>query len=321
MKHGVAFRKLSRTSSHRMLMLRNMVTSLFEHEQIKTTLPKAKEAARLAEKMISLTKKGTLPAYHRAAGFILKAEVTRKLFDKLGPRYSERPGGYTRIHKFGRRPGDNAPNAILELVDNPRDLKFEMTARAVGWDLLSDRIRKSNPQRALAEGVGGIPESIEAARIMKHEENGPIRLLTRWNLQKALKFRPSSATYVLAKKAEAHVNTLLARPLAGSMQNKMWQFQKVIEKSADDMVDSSPTARKVDTTTPDTAAPQVYFRNAKDLWRQTRAGEVTPGHETTTWRAAQGDLAFGAGRKYKWLRKAKLGINQDGQESLSAAHT
>ena len=82
-------------------------------------------------------KKGDLPAYNRAQAFILEPEVLPKLFGPLAKRYAERVGGYTRVHKFGNRPGDNAPHAILELVDNPRDLRFEMTARSIGWELLS----------------------------------------------------------------------------------------------------------------------------------------------------------------------------------------
>ncbi|EJD51904.1 ribosomal protein L17, partial [Auricularia subglabra TFB-10046 SS5] len=131
MKHGRPFRKLSRSSSHRMLLLRNLVTSLFEHERIKTTIPKAKEAARLAEKIITLGKKGSVAHMQRAGAFLLKPAMVPKLFNVFAPRYAERPGGYTRIHKFGHRRGDNAPHAILELVDNPHDLKYDITARSV----------------------------------------------------------------------------------------------------------------------------------------------------------------------------------------------
>jgi large subunit ribosomal protein L17 len=155
--------------------------------------------------MITYGKKGTLPSWRRASGFVLKPDISHKLFTHLAPRYAERQGGYTRIHRFGRRPGDNAPHAILELVDNPKDLKFEMTARAVGWDLLSHNLKKSNPQHIISKGVPRIDKSIEEARVMKHEEKGTIRSLTRWNLQKTLKYRPESSVQVLAKKAEEHI--------------------------------------------------------------------------------------------------------------------
>ncbi|KAF8601766.1 ribosomal protein L17 [Ceratobasidium sp. AG-I] len=138
MKHGIAFRKLSRTSSHRGLMLRNLVSSLLQHEQIKTTVPKAKETARLVEKVITLAKKGDLHARQQAEAFLLNPHsILPKLFSTYKDRYAARPGGYTRIHRFGYRPGDHAPHAILELVDGPRDLKFEITARAVGRETAS----------------------------------------------------------------------------------------------------------------------------------------------------------------------------------------
>ncbi|KAF8338001.1 ribosomal protein L17 [Cantharellus anzutake] len=141
MKHGVAFRKLSRTSSHRMLMLRNMVTSLLEHGQIKTTVAKAKETARLTEKMITLGKRGDNTAKRQAEAFLMNHSKTIPvLFDTYAKRYAQRPGGYTRIHKFGNRPGDNAPHAIIELVDGPHDIKFDLTARAVGRETVEQNI-------------------------------------------------------------------------------------------------------------------------------------------------------------------------------------
>jgi large subunit ribosomal protein L17 len=116
MRHRKAGRKLGRTTEHRKAMLRNMVTSLFEHERIVTTVPKAKEARRVADKMISLAKRGDLHARRQAAAFIQSREVVAKLFDSIGAQYSERQGGYTRIIQTGTRLGDAAPMAILELV-------------------------------------------------------------------------------------------------------------------------------------------------------------------------------------------------------------
>lgn len=136
MRHGVAFRKLSRTSSHRDLLLRNLVTSLIQHEKIKTTLAKAKEASRVAEWVITWGKSGRLEDVRRAESYLMNPDKTvPKLFRELSHRYAHRQGGYTRIHRFGNRKGDNAPHAILELVDNPADLKFSMTARIVGREL------------------------------------------------------------------------------------------------------------------------------------------------------------------------------------------
>jgi large subunit ribosomal protein L17 len=116
MRHLVHGRKLRRTTSHRRALLRNLVTSLLDKERIKTTLAKAKEARPLAEKMITLAKKNTLHVRRQALKFIYRESVMKKLFDVLGPRFSERPGGYTRIVKLDLRSGDGAKMAMLELV-------------------------------------------------------------------------------------------------------------------------------------------------------------------------------------------------------------
>jgi large subunit ribosomal protein L17 len=100
-----------------MAMMRNIVTSLLEHERIVTTLPKAKEVRRAAEKMITLGKRGDLHARRQAAAYIRSKSIVTKLFDKLAPQYAERPGGYTRIIRTGNRPGDAAPMALIELVN------------------------------------------------------------------------------------------------------------------------------------------------------------------------------------------------------------
>jgi len=117
MNHNKAGRHLSRTSAHRLAMFRNMVDSLFEFEQIKTTLPKAKECRKYAERMITLGKKGTQHHRRQAQGFLRRREILEKLFDELAKRYATRPGGYTRIYHLGPRTGDTAEVAILELVD------------------------------------------------------------------------------------------------------------------------------------------------------------------------------------------------------------
>jgi large subunit ribosomal protein L17 len=119
MRHRHGLRKLNRTSSHRLAMLRNMTNSLLTHEVIKTTLPKAKELRRVAEPMITLGKTPTLANRRLAFDRLRDRDVVTKLFDELGPRYSARPGGYLRILKFGFRIGDNAPMALVELMDRP----------------------------------------------------------------------------------------------------------------------------------------------------------------------------------------------------------
>ncbi len=117
MRHGMSGRKLNRTSSHRKAMFANMATALLKHEQIKTTLPKAKDLRRVAEQLITLGKRGDLHARRQAAAVLRDEEVVRKLFSVLGERYKDRNGGYTRVLKAGFRYGDAAPMAIIELVD------------------------------------------------------------------------------------------------------------------------------------------------------------------------------------------------------------
>ena len=119
MRHGHGLRKLNRTSEHRLAMLRNMMVSLLEHEAIKTTVPKAKELRRVVEPMITLAKEPTLSNKRLAFDRLRNRDIVSKLFTELGPRYQTRPGGYTRILKMGFRQGDNAPMALVELVDRP----------------------------------------------------------------------------------------------------------------------------------------------------------------------------------------------------------
>ena len=123
MRHGVAHRKLNRTASHRRAMFANMAASLIEHEQIVTTLPKAKELKPIMDKLITLAKRGDLHARRQAVSKIRNVEQVGKLFDTLGPRYAERSGGYTRVLKAGFRHGDNAPMAVIELVDRDPEAK------------------------------------------------------------------------------------------------------------------------------------------------------------------------------------------------------
>ncbi len=125
MRHLVKRKKLGRDTSHRRALLRNLVTSFLEKERIRTTLAKAKATRPLAEKMITLARKDTLHAKRQALSFIYKKPVVKKLFEELGPRFSERPGGYTRIVKIGPRAGDGAEMAILELIGS----EFEKKAK------------------------------------------------------------------------------------------------------------------------------------------------------------------------------------------------
>lgn len=130
MRHRQSNRKLNRTTSHRLAMLRNMTNSLLRHEVIKTTLPKAKELRRVVEPIITLGKKPSLANRRLAFDRLRDREMVVKVFDELGPRYANRPGGYVRILKFGYRQGDNAPMALVELVDRPEAAGSEAAAAA-----------------------------------------------------------------------------------------------------------------------------------------------------------------------------------------------
>ena len=142
MRHRLSGRMLGRTSTHRMAMFANMTVSLLRHEQIVTTLPKAKDLRRFAERMITLGKRGDLHARRQAHAFLQDEVVVRKLFDAIATRYKERQGGYTRVLRAGFRYGDNAPLAVIELVD--RD------PAAKGAD---DKARSAAEQQAAAEAA------------------------------------------------------------------------------------------------------------------------------------------------------------------------
>jgi large subunit ribosomal protein L17 len=130
MRHGHGLRKLNRTSAHRQAMLRNLMNALLTHEVIKTTLPKAKELRRVVEPMITLAKEPTVANRRLAFSRLRDRDVVVKLFNELGPRYKTRPGGYTRILKMGFRVGDNAPMALVELVDRPEPQQADGTGEA-----------------------------------------------------------------------------------------------------------------------------------------------------------------------------------------------
>jgi large subunit ribosomal protein L17 len=129
MRHRIAGRKLGRTTSHRVAMLRNLVTSLLEHERVKTTDAKAKEVRPLAEKLIGLAKRGDLHARRQALSVVRKPELVKKLFETLSPRYQSRTGGYLRIVKVGYRPGDGAPVSLVELIGEGKEGAKKAKAR------------------------------------------------------------------------------------------------------------------------------------------------------------------------------------------------
>lgn len=237
-------------------MLRNLVTSLFEHEQIRTTLPKARDTARLAEKIISLGKKNTQSSYDQASAFLLKQDSLSKLFGALAQRYADRPGGYTRIHKFGNRRGDNAPEAIVELVDNPRDLRWEMTSRAIGWDILKKKLSGNTSTSLVNSTHADMPQILQKETLLpSNSGRGLLREKTRWNLQKLLKYRNNDAVNEISKKAAAHMDELLATPVA----------YKTLHEEA-------------------------KIENSRKLPPRLHAGQLVPGDSRSAARIAQGKL-------------------------------
>ncbi|GKZ18912.1 hypothetical protein AbraIFM66951_001870 [Aspergillus brasiliensis] len=184
------FRHLSRKSSHRQALLRNLVTSLFQHESITTTWAKAKEAQRLAEKLITLGKKNTEASRKRALStFYTPHELLPKLFGPLRERYAERPGGYTRVLRVEPKKDDQAASAILELVDGPKDMRFALTARTVarqrsqGLETLNE-LTTMNVNKVTRFRKGGISElerEIKRLEITGHgkEEAGKAKKPTK----------------------------------------------------------------------------------------------------------------------------------------------
>jgi large subunit ribosomal protein L17 len=160
MRHRVRGRKLGRPTPHRRALLRNLCTSLLEHERITTTVQKAKEVRPLAEKMITLGKKETLHARRQAARFLLKAAVVKKLFDTIAARYADRAGGYTRIVKLGHRSGDGAELAVIELLGSELSVKKAERAAA-------EASRKEKSGKKLPETAEGKESDSMAKRVSK----------------------------------------------------------------------------------------------------------------------------------------------------------
>ncbi|KAL4999566.1 ribosomal protein L17 [Aspergillus recurvatus] len=196
------YRHLSRKSSHRQALLRNLVTSLFKHESITTTWAKAKEAQRLAEKLITLGKKNTETSRRTALStFYTPHEILPKLFGPLRERYASRPGGYTRVLRVEPKKDDQAPSAILELVDGPKDMRFALTAKTVarrrsqGLETLNE-LTLLNVRKVTQFRKNGVEELERAiSRVKLDEVNVPVKA-------KATKIE-KNAEHVRVEKKEA----------------------------------------------------------------------------------------------------------------------
>jgi large subunit ribosomal protein L17 len=185
MRHRKDHRKLSRTASHRRALLRNLVTALFKYERIETTVAKAKEARRLAERLITFGKRGDLAARRHVARFVTEPDVTYKLFATIAPWYTERHGGYTRILRIGRRLGDAGETAYLELVKTTEQKDDERKARIAAAEakeaaLKGDKAGGRKKNKAVADADA--PEGDRPKRGKKRDESGaaaPARKRTR----------------------------------------------------------------------------------------------------------------------------------------------
>ena len=161
MRHNKSGRRLGRTTSHRVAMFRNMVTSFLNHEKITTTDAKAKELRSIADKMITLGKRGDLHAMRLAASYIREKSVVTKLFTTIAPRYVDRPGGYTRIVKLGIRPGDNAPLSMIELVEAEFTPKAKKTVPKPKASVAAKPVKEVAPVQEVEAVKTAMPEETE----------------------------------------------------------------------------------------------------------------------------------------------------------------
>jgi large subunit ribosomal protein L17 len=174
MRHRKDHRKLSRTASHRRAVLRNLVTALFQYERIETTVAKAKEARRLAERLITFGKRGDVAARRHVDTFITRPAVTRKLFGTIAPWYTERQGGYTRIVRIGRRLGDAGETAYLELVKSTEQKEAERQARIAAAEAKERTAKGEKPEKkAKAEAAAPAGEGERPKRGKRKEGEGP----------------------------------------------------------------------------------------------------------------------------------------------------
>jgi large subunit ribosomal protein L17 len=164
MRHRKDHRKLSRTASHRRAVLRNLITALFQYERIETTVAKAKESRRLAERMITFAKRGDLAARRHVSRFVMRPAVTQKLFATIAPWYAERNGGYTRIVRIGRRLGDAGETAYLELVKSTEQKETERKERIAAAEAREKALKSEKPVK---KGKGKPEAEVEAAEAEK----------------------------------------------------------------------------------------------------------------------------------------------------------
>lgn len=250
--------------------------------------------------MITLGKKGDLPAYRKANGFILKPSLVPKVFGEFAKRYVDRPGGYTRIHKYGNRQGDNAPHAVLELVDNPRDIRYEMTARSVGWDVLCKRVGRTPGKDLVNKGVSDVGGIVERERETGNKEKESVlRERTRWNLEKVLRYRSEEGVKDLVYKAQNHI---VCAPPQSNILNGLHHPQ--------DTLLAKPVAIR-------DIASWGSVEKAKESWAGFKAetfipkpGETVPGGIRSPLHLAKGILGKQPGPMLRAHQRKKLGVDR-----------
>lgn len=179
MRHRKDHRKLSRTASHRRALLRSLVTALIRHERIQTSVAKAKEARRLAERLVTFAKRGDLAARRHVGRYIAQADAATKLFDTIAPWYAERHGGYTRIIRIGRRLGDGGETAYLEWVKSAEQKEKEREARMAGHEAKDKKGAGSKKAKAQAAEGTEKPRRGRKKQVEQSETTGPVRKRTR----------------------------------------------------------------------------------------------------------------------------------------------
>ncbi len=214
MRHQKAGRRLGRNTSHRKALMRNMATSLLDHERIETTEAKAKELRRYAEKMITLGKRGDLHARRQALSFIRKRKVVEKVFDEYAERFKDRKGGYTRIMKLGRRTGDNARMAIIELIPEEKEKKK-------GKEKEKKKAPAAKPVKAAKADKEKAKESVEKKEKVKKEAKKEVKKETKKEEKKKVKKEGNKKTKATSK-------------VKGKAKNTAKDMAKDIDKAADE---------------------------------------------------------------------------------------
>ena len=250
--------------------------------------------------MITLGKKGDLPAYRKANGFILKPSLVPKVFGEFAKRYADRPGGYTRIHKYGNRQGDNAPHAVLELVDNPRDIRYEMTAMSVGWDILGRHVGRTPGKVLVNQGVKDVEEIVDQERKREPEdEGGVLRRRTRWNLAKVLRYRGNEDVQHLVHKAESHIVCELP----------LWQILNCLYRPQDTLL-AKPVATRDSASWGSTGKGRETRVGLKAETLAPKPGETVPGGIRSPLHLAKGILGKQPGPMLRLHQRKKLGVDR-----------